>query len=68
MPELRPPGVQVDGRFKFFGGVVIYANGGGDGPDGAHYKAAEKHGVDSALSARAHVRCCAASPASKACA
>ncbi len=35
-----------EGRFKFFGGVVVYANGGGAGLVEAEYKAAEKHGVE----------------------
>src|ERR1700723_1502694 len=35
-----------NGRFKFFGGVVIYANGGGAGLVEAEYKAAEKHGIE----------------------
>ncbi|MBI3044869.1 MAG: FAD-dependent tricarballylate dehydrogenase TcuA [Betaproteobacteria bacterium] len=35
----------VNGRFKFFGGVVVEANGGGRGLVEAEYKAAEKHGV-----------------------
>lgn len=35
----------VSGRFKFFGGVVIYANGGGRGLVDQLYKAAEAHGI-----------------------
>ena len=36
---------KVDGRFKFFGGVVVQANGGGRGLVEAEFKAALKHGV-----------------------
>jgi tricarballylate dehydrogenase len=35
----------VNGRFKFFGGVVIYANGGGRGLMDQHYKIAENQGI-----------------------
>ncbi len=34
------------GRFKFFGGVVIYANGGGTGLVEELYKCADKHGIN----------------------
>jgi tricarballylate dehydrogenase len=34
-----------EGRFKFFGGTVVEAAGGGRGLVQAEYKAAEKHGV-----------------------
>ena len=36
---------KVDGRFKFFGGVVVQASGGGRGLVEAEMKAALKHGV-----------------------
>ena len=42
----------IEGRFKFFGGSVIYANGGGEGLDGGAFKTAEKHGVDIRYGAR----------------
>ncbi len=35
-----------EGKFKFFGGTVVEASGGGRGLVQAEYKAAEKHGVD----------------------
>jgi tricarballylate dehydrogenase len=35
-----------EGRFKFFGGTVVEAAGGGRGLVQAEYAAAEKHGVD----------------------
>src|ERR1700719_5294842 len=40
-------------RFKFFGGVVIYANGGGAGLVESEYKAAAKHGITIHYGARA---------------
>ncbi len=40
------------GRFKFFGGVVIYANGGGIGLVQALYDCTAKHGVDVRYKAR----------------
>lgn len=36
----------VDGKFKFFGGVVIYANGGGVGLVEAEFASCEKHGIE----------------------
>ena len=45
MPNYGRQAYNVGGRFKFFGGVVIFANGGGRGLMDLHYKAAEKHGV-----------------------
>lgn len=35
-----------EGKFKFFGGTVVEATGGGRGLVQAEYKAAEKHGVE----------------------
>jgi len=35
-----------EGKFKFFGGTVVEAAGGGRGLVAAEYKAAEKHGVE----------------------
>jgi tricarballylate dehydrogenase len=40
------------GRFKFFGGVVIYANGGGAGLVEALYTCAAKHGIDVCYNSR----------------
>ena len=57
-----------EGRFKFFGGVVIYANGGGAGLVESEYKAAAKHGVDSRYGARAMALAAQARTASRACA
>jgi tricarballylate dehydrogenase len=42
-----------NGRFKFFGGVVIYANGGGVGLVEAQYASAAKHGIEVRYGARA---------------
>ncbi len=42
-----------EGRFKFFGGTVVEAAGGGRGLVQAEYKAAEKHGVAIRYGARA---------------
>src|ERR1700722_4570173 len=42
-----------NGRFKFFGGGVIYANGGGVGLVEAQYAAAAKVGIDVRYGARA---------------
>ena len=43
----------VKGKFKFFGGVVIYANGGGVGLVESEYASCEKHGVDIRYGTRA---------------
>lgn len=43
----------VEGKFKFFGGVVIYANGGGVGLVESEYASCEKHGVEIRYGARA---------------
>lgn len=45
MPNYGRQAYNVKGRFKFFGGVVIYANGGGRGLVDLLYKAADKHGI-----------------------
>jgi tricarballylate dehydrogenase len=42
----------VKGKFKFFGGVVIYANGGGTGLVQSLYDCSEKHGIDVRYNAR----------------
>ncbi len=41
------------GRFKFFGGVVIYANGGGAGLIESEYECAAKQGIEVRYKARA---------------
>jgi tricarballylate dehydrogenase len=45
VPNYGRQAFNVNGRFKFFGGVVIYANGGGRGLMEQLYKATEKHGI-----------------------
>src|SRR5690606_34102164 len=45
VPNYGRQAFKHEGRFRFFGGVVIYANGGGAGLVEQEYKAAEKHGV-----------------------
>lgn len=46
LPNYGRQAYKVDGRFKFFGGSVIYANGGGAGLMEEHFKAAEKAGIE----------------------
>jgi tricarballylate dehydrogenase len=53
VPNYGRQAYNVNGRFKFFGGVVIYANGGGAGLVEAQYRAAEKFGIDVRYSTRA---------------
>lgn len=53
MPNYGRQAYNVNGRFKFFGGVVIYANGGGTGLMELHYKAAEKNGIEVRYETRA---------------
>src|SRR5215510_2500432 len=53
LPNYGRQAYNHEGRFKFFGGVVIYANGGGAGLVAAEYKAAAKHGVSIRYGARA---------------
>ena len=53
MPNYGRQAYNVNGRFKFFGGVVIYANGGGTGLMELHYKAAEKSGIEVRYETRA---------------
>ena len=45
LPNYGRQAYNHEGKFKFFGGVVIYANGGGAGLVQSEYKAAVKHGV-----------------------
>lgn len=53
LPNYGRQAYNHEGRFKFFGGVVIYANGGGAGLVESEYKAAAKHGVTIHYGARA---------------
>jgi tricarballylate dehydrogenase len=53
LPNFGRQAYNHEGRFKFFGGVVIYANGGGAGLVESEYKAAAKHGVTVRYDARA---------------
>jgi len=53
LPNYGRQAYNHEGRFKFFGGVVIYANGGGAGLVESEYKAAQKHGVSVIYGARA---------------
>jgi tricarballylate dehydrogenase len=53
LPNYGRQAYNHEGRFRFFGGVVIYANGGGAGLVEAEYKAAAKHGVAIRYGARA---------------
>ncbi|MBI1965536.1 MAG: FAD-dependent tricarballylate dehydrogenase TcuA [Betaproteobacteria bacterium] len=45
VPNYGRQAFNVNGRFRFFGGVVICANGGGRGLMEQLYKATEKHGI-----------------------
>ena len=45
VPNYGRQAYNVEGRFKFFGGVVIYANGGGAGLVEALFTVAEKKGI-----------------------
>src|ERR1700675_2449612 len=53
LPNYGRQAYKHEGRFKFFGGVVIYANGGGAGLVESEYKAAAKNGVTLLYGARA---------------
>jgi tricarballylate dehydrogenase len=46
VPNYGRQAYNVNGRFKFFGGVVIFANGGGRGLVDQLYKAAEAQGIE----------------------
>jgi tricarballylate dehydrogenase len=45
VPNYGRQAYNVEGKFKFFGGVVIYANGGGAGLVEALFNVAEKKGI-----------------------
>jgi tricarballylate dehydrogenase len=53
LPNYGRQAYNHEGRFKFFGGVVIYANGGGAGLVESEYKAAVKDGISIRYGARA---------------
>src|SRR5437667_2759926 len=53
LPNYGRQAYNHEGRFKFFGGIVIYANGGGAGLVQSEYKAAEKHGISVRYGTRA---------------
>ncbi len=53
LPNYGRQAYNIGGRFKFFGGSVIYANGGGAGLMEAHFRNAEKAGVSIRYGARA---------------
>jgi len=58
LPNYGRQAYNHEGRFKFFGGVVIYANGGGAGLVEAEYKAAAQHGIAIRYGARAIALLC----------
>jgi tricarballylate dehydrogenase len=45
LPNYGRQAYNIGGRFKFFGGAVIFANGGGKGLMEQHYKSAERDGI-----------------------
>jgi len=53
LPNYGRQAYNHEGKFKFFGGVVIYANGGGAGLVESEYKAAAKQSVTVRYGARA---------------
>src|SRR5215475_15680428 len=53
LPNYGRQAYNHEGRFKFFGGVVIYANGGGAGLVESEYKAAAANGIKIHYNARA---------------
>src|ERR1700755_1970965 len=53
LPNYGRQAYNHEGRFKFFGGVVVYANGGGAGLVESEYKAAVRQGVTIHYDARA---------------
>jgi tricarballylate dehydrogenase len=53
LPNYGRQAYNHNGRFRFFGGVVIYANGGGAGLVESEYKAAARHGITIRYGARA---------------
>ena len=53
MPNYGRQAYNVDGKYKFFGGVVIYANGGGRGLVDQLYKVSESNGIEIQYGAQA---------------
>src|SRR6266567_8813063 len=53
LPNYGRQAYNHEGRFKFFGGIVIYANGGGAGLVQSEYNAAAKHGISIRYGTRA---------------
>jgi tricarballylate dehydrogenase len=53
LPNYGRQAYNREGKFKFFGGVVIYANGGGAGLVESEYKAAAKNGISIRYGTRA---------------
>src|SRR5436190_19323214 len=53
LPNYGRQAYNREGKFKFFGGIVIYANGGGAGLVQSEYKAAAKHGISIRYGTRA---------------
>jgi len=53
IPSFGRQAYKVDGRFKFFGGLAVQVNGGGEGLVDALYKAAEREGIQVRYSTRA---------------
>src|SRR5204862_220199 len=53
LPNYGRQAYNHEGKFKFFGGIVIYANGGGAGLVQSEYKAAEKHSISIRYGTRA---------------
>lgn len=53
VPNYGRQAYNVNGRFKFFGGVVIYANGGGAGLIEAQFNALKRRGIEVRFRTRA---------------
>src|SRR5437764_6191082 len=53
LPNYGRQAYNHEGRFKFFGGIVIYANGGGAGLVESEYKAAAKYEISIRYGTRA---------------
>src|SRR5438105_3590523 len=53
LPNYGRQAYNHEGRFKFFGGIVIFANGGGAGLVESEYNAAAKHGISIRYGTRA---------------
>src|SRR5215475_12681105 len=58
LPNYGRQAYNHEGRFKFFGGIVIYANGGGAGLVESEYKAAAKNGIAIHYATRATALLC----------